>query len=78
MQVGKDLIIPEEMQDVLIGDGKFLLFIALLVLHNEVVEENLVQFIEILFYGYPYPLFCWFLIIMKVKLLPILFLDDGP
>lgn len=58
MQVSKDLVIPEEMQDMLICDGKIFLLIALLILYNEVVEEDLVQFIEVLLYGNLYPLFC--------------------
>ena len=57
MQVGKDLIISEEVQDMLVGDRKIFFLIALLILYNEVIEEDFVQFVEVFFYGYPYPLF---------------------
>lgn len=42
MQVSKNLIISKEMQDMLIGDRKILLLIALLILYYEVVEEDFV------------------------------------
>lgn len=78
MQVGKDLIISKEVQDMLICDRKILLLIALLILYDEVVEEDFVQFVEILLYGDPYPLFCGLFIVMEVELLPVLLLDDCP
>ena len=78
MQVGKDLVVSKEVQDMLIGDRKILLLIALLILYDKVVEEDLVQFIEILFYSDPDPLFCGLLVIVEVELLPVLLLDNDP
>lgn len=46
------------MQYVLISYGQLLFFISLLVLYDEVVEENFIQFVEGFFNGYAYSLFC--------------------
>lgn len=78
MQVSEDLIVPKKVQDMLIGDRKILLLIALLVLNDEVVEEDFVQFVEILLDGDPYPLFCGLFVVVEVELLPVLLLDYGP
>lgn len=78
MQFGKNLVISKEVQYVLIGDRKILLLIALLILYDEVVKEDFVQFVEVLFYGDSYPLLCGLLIVMEVELLPVLLLDNCP
>ena len=42
---GKNLVVPQEVQQMLIGDTQIFLFISLLIVNNEIVEKYLIDFI---------------------------------
>ena len=62
----------------LVGHAQLLLLLLLLVFHDEVVEEDLVELVEMLLQGNLDPLLRRFLVLSQVKFLLVGLLDDRP
>ncbi len=45
----EDLIVPKEMENVLICYTKIFFFVSLLILHYEIVKENFIEFVNMFF-----------------------------
>lgn len=76
--IGEYLIVPEEVDDVLVSYSQVLLLVPLLVLNDEVVEENLVKTGHVLFDRYLNSLLSRLLIVSQAQLFRVLLLDDRP
>lgn len=66
------------MQNVLIGNRQILFFITLLILHDKVVKEDLVQFIKGFLQRNAYSLLCRLLVVGKIQFLSIVVLNNIP
>ena len=77
-KLGEHLVVPEEVEHVLVGHAQLLLLLLLLVFHDEVVEEDLVELVEMLLQGNLDPLLRRFLVLSQVKFLLVGLLDDRP
>lgn len=74
----QDLVVPQEVKQVLVGDAEVLLLVPLLAVHYEVVEEYLIEVIEVLFNADPYPLLGGLLVLAQTQLLGVLCLQNAP
>jgi hypothetical protein len=77
-KVGEDLIVAEEVEEVLVGYAEVFLLVALLAVDDEVIEEDLVEVVEVLFEADPDALLGRFLVIVEAQFLCVVALEDAP